>query len=559
MDVLTALQAAWGQAGNPDYKAALEEAKTLYGYQITSLTQVNDLMKSEQETWDNQYILWQAQNAAYNMTISLLQTIQASFKAGSVEYTQLDQAINGLKADMEGINRAANSGWMADTAQQSGVVVSTYEEMKVAIDQVGGALQSLQGRQEAVKSAKALVDEAKRLSAAGKDAGNAWRDATSKAFGRPFTGTVDEAAESLKNLDGGLDQSVSNMEAKLNEWQAAILNAMSAEISNTLKVNPNAVDTSKYEAALAVINFWRRLLGLPEYSAGKGGGGGGGGGGSKYRKDIDAMEREVEMGRMTLEQELAKLDAIQEKYQSRSGKSTLKVEDQNDLEKRIYDLREQIRKEALQKDYDLIEHRKSMNDLSAADEIAALEEIKRARQLTAEESMEWDERYYAAKEELRQEQFDEDMAAYEHAKAMGELTVADEIARLQEILAANQLTQTEIWEIEEQLYALRKKQADDALAEQVEGVKSAYSMIVEALKARYAAEKEAEQAAIDEKIKALQDQTSAENEEQRLQEYQENLADLQKKLRLSKSARERRELQKQIDDAIAAEELRQKQ
>ena len=130
---------------------------------------------------------------------------------------------------------------------------------------------------------------------------------------------------------------------------------------------------------------------------------------------------------------------------------------------------------------------------------------------------------------------------------------------LREIVDAYALTQDQLWDITEEIYAKQQQLQEEALSKQQSAVKTVYGKIVEALKARYAAEKEIEQAAIDDKIAALQDQTDAENEAKRVQEYEENLAEKQRQFRLTKSARERRELQKEIDDMIAAEVLRQSQ
>ena len=62
-----------------------------------------------------------------------------------------------------------------------------------------------------------------------------------------------------------------------------------------------------------------------------------------------------------------------------------------------------------------------------------------------------------------------------------------------------------------------------------------------------------------ERIARLQAQTEAENEGVRTQEYTDNLAEKQHQLRITKSARERRELEKEIADFISAEQLRQTQ
>lgn len=67
---------------------------------------------------------------------------------------------------------------------------------------------------------------------------------------------------------------------------------------------------------------------------------------------------------------------------------------------------EEARKKALQADYDRIEHRRHLNEISLEEELAGLEEIRRKHQMTAEEIMAWEEKVYGLKKEIRERDAD---------------------------------------------------------------------------------------------------------------------------------------------------------
>lgn len=258
-----------------------------------------------------------------------------------------------------------------------------------------------------------------------------------------------------------------------------------------------AINTSGATSAInALIRLWNA------FAAATGGqqvgGGGGGGGNSKYQKDITALEHLKKLEQVNYEQELEHLLELEKKYTNKRGKSTLSEKDRRDLEERIFEVREKIRKEAL----------------------------------------------------------DADMDEYKHRKALGKLTVQDEIDCLEKIKKAHELTQKELWDIEEQLYDLRKQQSEKQAEEYKSGVQDTYSDVVAALQKRYDAERDLETKALQDKLKALDEEQEAEDEAAKQKEYKEKLADLERRLRTEKSARERRELQKEIDELIADEEAR---
>jgi len=63
---------------------------------------------------------------------------------------------------------------------------------------------------------------------------------------------------------------------------------------------------------------------------------------------------------------------------------------------------EEARKEALERDYDIIEHKRHMNEITLEEEIELLRQIAGRHQLNAEEIMEWEERIFDVQQEIRQ-------------------------------------------------------------------------------------------------------------------------------------------------------------
>ncbi len=63
---------------------------------------------------------------------------------------------------------------------------------------------------------------------------------------------------------------------------------------------------------------------------------------------------------------------------------------------------ERLRKEAIQKDYDLIDHRRHLNEISYEEELEMLEKLRKKHQLNAEEIMEWEEKVYDLKQKIRE-------------------------------------------------------------------------------------------------------------------------------------------------------------
>lgn len=333
-----------------------------------------------------------------------------------------------------------------------------------------------------------------------------------KEMGEAFGYTGDSVDDALSAVDGYGAAIAGDIDSIVAQIMALILDIDNLKITASQEASMNLDTsgiTSKLQGLIPIANNLLSLLQAVGISTGsKPSGGGGGGGTSRYQKDIDAMEHQKSLEQINFQQELAHLEYLDAKYRNRRGRSTLSLKNQRDLEERIFAMKENIRKEGLDNELDRLDHLRAMDELTADAEIAALEKIKATHKLTTEE----------------------------------------------------------MWDLDEQLYALRKDAADEAqqaqedqLSNMADTVENTYDRVVEALEKRYEAERALEKTALQDKIDALDALTAAENEAEKGRSYEESLADLQYQMRIERSARKRRELQEKIDDLVAKEELRQTQ
>lgn len=545
-------------------QAAYTKVSELLGYELTSM----DMLTQAQEHNTTLYQSAALEKAALLDEINLLLTEAANKHLALVSAYGAEsreaQALQAVVALLLETMQAASDGSAMDlslgkSAKETAVDLGA---LGTQIQATGKAMQELRVKQESIAGIQRLVAEAKKARGAGKDFSAQWEQIT-KFLGEGFTGSLDDADAAIEAMAAGTKAASDSASASLDEMESQLLSLIAAaERDVTVSPQVKAANLGPLYALLAIINAIRKATGQSAI----GGGGGGGGGTSRFQKDIQAMEHEAVMGRMTLERELAALEALQRKYRNKRGSSTLSLSDQRDLEQRLYDVREEIRKKDVESALNTLEHKKAMGQLNLRQEIAMLSAIRDRYALNAEERLEIEERLYDAREALRQEALQKDMDLYNHKKAMGELSVDQEIAMLRRVLQAHQLTQAERWSLEEQLYALQQQRRDEeqaaveaSLNTQKSAVQRVYRQLVGALKNRLAEEKAAELAALDERIARLQRLSEAENEQARVQDFEEQLAEKQRKLRITKSARERRELEAEIADLMEDEALRQTQ
>lgn len=173
---------------------------------------------------------------------------------------------------------------------------------------------------------------------------------------------------------------------------------------------------------------------------------------------------------------------------------------------------EEARKKALQADYDRIEHRRHLNEISLEEELAGLEEIRRKHQMTAEEIMAWEEKVYDIKKEIRERDAD----------------------------SIDQLADGVVSALEKRYEAMR-----DAEIERLDKSREAWEQW-----------RDDSVQAIEDQIAALDQLADTEDEEKKSAEELRKIEKLRREVEYEQDAYNRQKLQQQLDEAVASREER---
>ena len=378
---------------------------------------------------------------------------------------------------------------LADKLRQS---TETALAHKGAFEELGGEAQKIrEGFQQNEKSVQGLVrqlaemgrqrealNQLKNLSAQLKNCekgGEGYRKTLTQI--QPVLKKAGISTENLGKGMEGLDDAVTSAEKSMGSAANGIAGKLEGVIrwaeqtkqSLTISGSVN-VDTSASiqalngliavaQTALALLN----ALGLGG-GTGKSGGGGGGGGGGGSKAD--------------------------------------------DAEKKA----EEARKKALQADYDRIEHRRHLNEISLEEELAGLEEIRRKHQMTAEEIMAWEEKVYDLKKEIRERDAD----------------------------SIDQLADGVVSALEKRYEAMR-----DAEIERLDKSREAWEQW-----------RDDSVQAIEDQIAALDQLADTEDEEKKSAEELRKIEKLRREVEYEQDAYNRQKLQQQLDEAVASREER---
>lgn len=377
---------------------------------------------------------------------------------------------------------------LADKLRQS---TETALAHKGAFEELGGEAQKIrEGFQQNEKSVQGLVrqlaelgrqrealNQLKNLSAQLKNCekgGEGYRKTLTQI--QPVLKKAGISTENLGKGMEGLDDAVTSAEKSMGSAANGIAGKLEGVIrwaeqtkqSLTISGSVNVDTSSSIQAlngliavaqtALALLN----ALGLGGGTGKSGGGGGGGGGGSKA----------------------------------------------DDAEKKA----EEARKKALQADYDRIEHRRHLNEISLEEELAGLEEIRRKHQMTAEEIMAWKEKVYDLKKEIRERDAD----------------------------SIDQLADGVVSALEKRYETMR-----DAEIERLDKSREAWEQW-----------RDDSVAAIEDQIAALDQLADTEDEEKKSAEELRKIEKLRREVEYEQDAYNRQKLQQQLDEAVASREER---
>ena len=241
-----------------------------------------------------------------------------------------------------------------------------YDDLEKDVKAVNKQLDDKRALKTQVSGYKDIVKEAKK-------AGKSWDDLSDdvKKFGKQLgvaDGDIDGLITALDTMEGTLDASMqegitqaSYLIARLQALRATILAIPEAELTGDATDLLNEINIAE-EELLALLELMAKA-GIST----KGGGGGGGGGGGKKDKSSGG-----------------------------GGKSL-----------------EQQQKEAYDEQIELLEHKRHLEQITAKEELEALERIKREYAKNAELIMDIDERIFDARKAMREEEAEKITSLYD--------------------------------------------------------------------------------------------------------------------------------------------------
>lgn len=400
IDALESMKKHWAQQDSDSFKAAKEYAEDAYDKQFGGIESVNTQLDEEKRLQADLIAQWQFLTDSYADTVGTMAAMRDVFGEGSEEAAILDEAMLNLYRDFIAINRAANAGWSFPDFDP--VVASADEYQKQVLD-ITKAATKLQEKMDLTQTAAKNAADWKKIIQAAKQ-GKASQEDYNKVLsqlGLAAGTSYDTALSEIDKYGSALNDSISSIQQEAQGLATKLYTLMAAANQRgDIQINTSQAQTaiSGLTALLTPLVALMKAAGFAPASSSSGGGGGA----SAYQKAIDAMEHEADMERMSLEKQLATLVALDAKFRNRKGKSTLSLDDQRDLEKRIFDIQEEIRKENLDNAYDALDHKKALNQVTLEDELNLLEQIKEAHQLNAEELADIEERLYDTRQAIRE-------------------------------------------------------------------------------------------------------------------------------------------------------------
>ena len=370
-------------------------------------------------------------------------------------------AVRVTAEDAEAAVDSLRSGFaQLSQAGQTGLAAVQRQATKLA-----GTLQSTAALRQQIAAYKQLAVQVQR-------AGGTWESLTDevKAFARQMgvaDGDIGGVTRSLSGLEAQMDGSMRGGELAM-QGVLGMLSAMRAQILSIPQAEITADNTqalSAINAAIAAVNVLLSLLGQAGVSAGGGqtvSRGGGGGSRSSAAQDAEQATREIE----------------------------------------------RAQEEAYRRELSRIEHRRHMGQLTAKEEIAALERVKREYARTAEQIMDIDERIHDARMALRE-------AEQDKLTTLGDALVTalenryEEQRRIEQQRISDSIAAWRTW-------------SDETCA------------------------------AIEQQLAALDEQDKAEDRQRTREENLRRLASLEQAIAYENDAYNRAQLQKQLEQAQAA-------
>ncbi|MGM1023420.1 MAG: transglycosylase [Bacillota bacterium] len=285
---------------------------------------------------------------------------------------------------------------------------------------------------------------------------------------------------------------------------------------------------------------------------------------SRFQEDVENLERRTERMRQANKQEIEMVKASLDFYTKEQTKSYLLPANRREIQKQIYDLSVKYNELRYQNSEKWIDKETSKMEMAGQSQIAILKleydayiRMSKAKDRTAEQSFELQQKIYEKRKALEDEFLSDFQKRINYQKNMEAISVSDQLSAWTKMQALYKEGSEQRMEIDIQVHDLKKQLLEDQKKSAAEAAKKEKELLEksrdEEVK-RIEAERDAFIEAQDAKIKAIDDllakmQTANEDED-----YERAMAEKQARLALLQSAvgpegiAERKQTEKDIED-----------
>jgi hypothetical protein len=440
---------------------------------------------------------------------------------------------------------------LKDAASELRSVASAYESVSKAIKEVAN-----------IKGAKKAIEDYNNAIVKNKELSN--QAAKAKEY---LAGIYGVEKDAIEGMLPSIEDDIAMKEAlALADYATAMAAAAAAQGQIQAMIAMNTVTQDQgakmIDALQRVINKMAELGSTsisvagttikPSFSAGSGGrsGGGGGGGGSRKNKALDREMALLDHKRALDQLTTAEEIANLERILAKYAKTT---EEKRKLTEELYALRKQKAQEDL-------EFRKAMDQLTLREEIAAVDAQIRTLKAGTQARRELESERYQLQRELERQEFDLKVH-------YGQLTLEQQEAQIKKMIATYKTGVQARIELEKELYNVQQ----EIRARDIDTLNRVLDGVITALGARYEAQRQAEAErldaskeawrewgdaqvkAIQEQIAALDDMTKEEDRAEEERKKRRKIAALEQQLQYEQDAYNRKKLTEQL--AAAQDDL----
>lgn len=342
---------------------------------------------------------------------------------------------------------------------------------------------------ERTLSSQALAKRAREVADSYKEVGDATAEWSEELKGYADVlgvseGDMDAFMKKLDELDANLAADIANIDLQMKTTSDSLLQ-LAESFKDPITGEVRVENQQAYNAIMGILAAWnglREKMGLSTFTidAPKGSGGGK----SKAEREAEEAKRAAEEAKRAQEEEYRKaleridhLKTLDQLTAEQEIDMLLEVqrvhaktaEQRMEMEEKLYTARKELAEKRYDDALDEIDHLLALDKISADEELAMLLKIQEQYALTEEQRREMAEKVYAAQKELQQQAYDDALNGIDRKTRMDQIGAEEEIALLEEVARVHAQTAEQRLDIEERLYEARKQlaaqQYSDALSE----------------------------------------------------------------------------------------------